>query len=365
LKGLSPKSQPPAARDFRKIVGIGSSRATPPTDPFDSERFASRAKHPAKQKRDRTTDAPGQGFPVKTLPAEADTMNAVSRTKRFWLQALAAAFGTAALAGEADAQIGWAPDGEVCTTETSVSGVVTEKKTCVRYRPVTQVCMRRQDCVTYRDECRVGYRQEQYVQCVPKTCYDQVTVDEGCWKMVWCPKPVTKVVPRQTVEKQIACRSVPYTYTQKVPQLVSKWVPEYKTSYVPEAYTSYQQRPFCQKMPSQTTAMMPSCSSPAPSCGAPMIEASCGMPSGGAPHLAPAMPTYAPTVAPATPAGVVPDPTPDPLSYYPTQQHTSTGATPSGSATWNTVKPRRQGPGAGNGASAEGGSSLASLWSRE
>lgn len=296
-------------------------------------------------------------------------MNAVSRTKRFWLRAVAAAFGTAVLAGEASAQIGWAPDGEVCTTETSISGTVTEKKTCVRYRPVTQVCMRRQDCMTYRDECRVGYRQEQYVQCVPKTCFDQVTVDEGCWKMVWCPKPVTKMVPRQTVEKQIACRSVPYTYTEKVPQLVSRWVPEYKTSYVPEAYTSFQQRPFCQKMPSQTTAMMPSCSSPAPSCSAPMP--SCGAPMIGAPTLAPATPTYAPADpsaqynSPATPAGVVPDPTPDPLSYYPTQQHTSTGTTPSGSAKWSTVKPRHAGPGAGSGALAESGSNLASLWNRE
>lgn len=292
-------------------------------------------------------------------------MNVVSRTKRFWLQALAVAVGAATYAGEASAQIGWSPDGEVCTTETSVSGVVTERKTCVRYRPVTQVCMRRQDCVTYRDECRVGYRQEQYVQCVPKTCYDQVTVDEGCWKMVWCPKPVTKVVPRQTVEKQLACRSVPYTYTQKVPQLVSRWVPEYKTAYVPEKYQTVQQRPFCQQMPSQTTAMMPSCGSPAPSCASPM-EASCGTPT-----LAPAAPTYAPEVpaadpsaqyTPATPAGVVPEPTPDPLSFYPTQQRTSS-ASASGSATWTTVKPR-QTPGDANGSLTGAMRSLASIWSR-
>lgn len=293
-------------------------------------------------------------------------MNVVSRTKRFWLQALAAAIGTAALAGEASAQIGWTPDGEVCTTETSVSGVVTEKKTCIRYRPVTQVCMRRQDCVTYRDECKVGYRQEQYVQCVPKTCYDQVTVDEGCWKMVWCPKPVTKVVPRQTVEKQLACRTVPYTYTQKVPQLVSRWVPEYKTAYVPEQYQTVQQRPFCQQMPTQTTAMMPSaptCASPAPSCASPMLDA-------GAPTLAPAAPTYAPEApaadpsarySPAVPSGVVPDPTPDPLSYYPTQEHTSAGSGPGGSATWTTVKPR-QAPGDASGSLTGDAQSLASIW---
>ena len=302
-------------------------------------------------------------------------MNVVSQTKRFWLRALAVAVGTAAMAGEASAQIGWSPDGEVCQTETSVSGFVTEKKTCVRYRPVTQVCMRRQDCVTYRDECKVGYRQEQYVQCVPKTCYDPVTVDEGCWKMVWCPKPVTKMVPRQTVEKQMACRTVPYTYTQKVPQLVSRMVPEYKTAYVPEQYQTVQRRPFCQQMPTQTTAMMPaapSCGSPAPSCASPMMEPSCGTPSFGTPSfgtptLAPAAPTYAPeadpstTYAPATPSGVVPDPTPDPLSYYPTQQQTSTAPNAAGSATWTTVKPK-QAPGNGSGSLTGGASSLASLW---
>lgn len=297
-------------------------------------------------------------------------MNVVSRTKRFWLRALAVAFGAAVSAGEASAQIGWTPDGEVCTTETSVSGFVTEKKTCVRYRPVTQVCMRRQDCVTYRDECKVGYRQEQYVQCVPKTCYDQVTVDEGCWKMVWCPKPVTKMVPRQTVEKQIACRTVPYTYTQKVPHVVSRMVPEYKTAYVPEQYQTVQRRPFCQQMPTQTTAMMPSCAAPAPSCGAPMMEPSCGTPTM-APADATFTPTFAPEAAPtaapaATSNGVVPDPTPDPLSYYPTQQQTSTapaGSGSAGSATWTTVKPR-QAPGNGSGSLAGGSSSLASLWGR-
>jgi hypothetical protein len=253
-----------------------------------------------------------------------------------------------------------------------VSGFVTEKKTCVRYRPITQVCMRRQDCVTYRDECKVGYRQEQYVQCVPKTCYDQVTVDEGCWKMVWCPKPVTKMVPRQTVEKQIACRTVPYTYTQKVPHVVSRMVPEYKTAYVPEQYQTVQRRPFCQQMPTQTTAMMPSCAAPAPSCGAPMMEPGCGVPT-----MTPADSTFTPTFAPAaapaadpnaqyapaTPAGSVPDPTPDPLSYYPTQQQTSTTPSSNGSATWTTVTPR-QTPGDGSGSLAGGPSSLASLWGR-
>lgn len=308
-------------------------------------------------------------------------MNAVSRTKRFWLQVVLTAFGASALAGEACAQIGWAPAGEVCTAERTVSGVVTERKTCVRWKPVTQVCMKRQDCVTYRDECRVGYRPEQYVQCVPKTVYDTVTVDEGCWKMVWVPKPVQKVVARQTVEKQIACRNVPYTYTQKVPQVVSRMVPEYKTAYVPEQYQTVERRPFCQELPSQTTAMMPpSCASPtttfmpaAPTCAMP-AEPGCAAPMmgavGGMPTMAPVAPTptYAPEAGAAngayepTPStGPVPNPTPDPLSYYPTQPQKTTKAA-SGSATWTSAKPQLA---SGNGGSlTAGSSSLASLWSR-
>ena len=296
--------------------------------------------------------------------------NVVSGTRRFWLRVAIVSLGAAFFAGEASAQIGWAPAGEVCTSERTVSGFVTEKKTCVRWKPVTQVCMKREDCVTYRDECRVGYRPEQYVECVPKTCYDQVTVDEGCWKMVWCPKPVTKVVPRQTIEKRIACRNVPYTYTEKVPQVVSRWVPEYKTAYVPEKYTTCERRPFCQTLPSQTTAMMPpavtpGCAAPIqPGCAVPM-QPDCAVP-GYSPSLAPGVPTYAPNGAnsdsPAVPSGVVPEPTADPMSYYPTQQpQNAAAANPGDSATWSTVKPR-QAPGQGSGSLSAGSRSLASTW---
>lgn len=307
-------------------------------------------------------------------------MNAVLRTKRFWVRVALVAFGTSAIAAEASAQIGWTQAGpDVCTSETTVSGVVTEKKTCVRWKPITQVCMKRQDCVTYRDECRVAYRPEQYVECVPKTCYEPVTVDEGCWKMVWCPKPVTKMVPKQTVEKRLATRNVPYTYTEKVPQVVSRMVPEYVTKYVPETYQTCERRPFCQKMPAQTTAMMPvapSCASPAPSCAAPVptttymapAEPSCATPS--VPTLAP-NPTFSPELppgdpnasySPATPSGIVPEPTPDPTSFYPTQP-AATAAAPR-SETWTTIKPRNTGTKDGSSSISGGATNLASLWNR-
>jgi len=309
-------------------------------------------------------------------------MNAVLRTKRFWVRVALVAFGTSAIAAEANAQIGWTQAGpDVCTSETTVSGVVTEKKTCVRWKPITQVCMKRQDCVTYRDECRVGYRPEQYVECVPKTCYEPVTVDEGCWKMVWCPKPVTKMVPKQTVEKRIACRNVPFTYTEKVPQVVSRMVPEYVTKYVPETYQTCERRPFCQKMPNQTTAMMPaapSCAAPAPSCAAPVptttymapAEPSCATPS--MPTLAPS-PTFAPEAAPgvpnasyspAVPSGIVPEPTPDPSSFYPTTPNASATAAAPKSETWSTIKPRNSGTKDGSSSLTNGAPTLASLWNR-
>jgi hypothetical protein len=309
-------------------------------------------------------------------------MNAVLRTKRFWVRVALVAFGTSALAAEASAQIGWTQAGpDVCTSETTVSGVVTEKKTCVRWKPITQVCMKRQDCVTYRDECRVGYRPEQYVECVPKTCYEPVTVDEGCWKMVWCPKPVTKMVPKQTVEKRIACRNVPFTYTQKVPQVTSRMVPEYVTKYVPETYQTCERRPFCQKMPSQTTAMMPaapSCASPAPSCAAPLptttymapAEPSCATPS--MPTLAPS-PTFSPEVppgdpnasySPAVPSGIVPEPTADPSSFYPTQPGASATAAAPRSETWTTIKPRNAETKDGSSSIGGGATNLASLWNK-
>ena len=65
---------------------------------------------------------------------------------------------------------------------------------------------------------------------------------------------------------------------------------------------------------------------------------------------------------PAVPAGVVPDPTPDPLSFYPTQDQTSAVQSPGGSAKWTTIKPRRS-DGSGDSSSTGGtGASLASLW---
>ena len=307
-------------------------------------------------------------------------MNVVSWTKRFWLHAILAACGLAAGTREASAQIGWTPAGEICTAERTVSGVVIEKKTCVRWKPVTQVCMTPEKSVTYRNVCRTGFRPEQFLQCVPKTTYDKVTVDEGCWKMVWCPKPVTKVVPRTTMEQVVRTRKVPYQYVEQVPQVVTRMVPKYTTKYVPETYQTVERVPFHHRLPGKQTVMRPpSCSAPAPTCSAPVsmpmttyspppaaptcampqMQTAMAMPTPAAPTCAmpqqptcaipssgvypPAVtPTYAPShgsiydngIAPrpydpgvpteaaplnASPADAVPEPMADPQSYYPTQ----------------------------------------------
>ncbi len=322
-------------------------------------------------------------------PAHTTCQKAASRPNRLWLQ-LAVVAGATALGAEAQAQIGWCatPGPEVCNTETTVSGVVTEKRTCVRWKPVTETCMRRQDCLTYHDVCRTAYRQEQYETCVPKTCYNQVTVDEGCYQMVWVPKPVTKTVAKTVMEKQLACRNVPYTYTEKVPQMTSRWVPEQRTRYVAETYQQYVRKPFCQAMPTQrtVTAAAPPCVEAAPSCtppAAPSCSSPVWSPVAPQPTFSP-QPTFAPqpaydpssgspygnaapTLAPEIQfgpggGGGVPTPTPDPMSFYPTHPH---GAAQTGSPTWTTVRPHHGAPGGHPTGALPGGSqNLAAAWNR-
>ena len=221
-------------------------------------------------------------------------MNVVSWKKRIGWHALLAACGILAGGQTASAQIGWTPTpgGEICTAERTVSGIVIEKKTCIRWKPVTQVCMTPEQSVTYHDVCRVGFRPEQFLQCVPKTTYDQITVDEGSWKMVWCPKSVTKVIPRTTMEQQVATRQVPYQYTEKVPQVVTRMVPKYSTKYVPETYQTVEQKPFHHRLPTKQTTMMP------PTCSAPIATCSSPIPACSAPAPMP-MTTYSPPVAPS------------------------------------------------------------------
>ena len=133
--------------------------------------------------------------------------------------------------------------------------------TCTTYKPVCDTCYHTQPVVTYRDVCRTCYRREPYCVTVPVTRVDCVTCDEGCFKMVWCPRIVTKQVPRTEYRQQVCSRTVPYTVNQRVPQVMTQVVPEYRVRYCPETHTFL--KPPCNPCP------CPCCPPAAPGCCAP------------------------------------------------------------------------------------------------
>jgi hypothetical protein len=137
--------------------------------------------------------------------------------------------------------------------------------TCTTYKPVCETCYHQQPIMTYRDVCRTCYRQEPYCVTVPVTKIDCITCDEGCYKMVWCPRIVTKQVPRTEYRQQMCCRTVPYTVTQRVPQVMMQTVPEYRVRYCPETHTYI--KPPCNPCPCCPMPCAPSCAGPAPYLG--------------------------------------------------------------------------------------------------
>jgi hypothetical protein len=94
------------------------------------------------------------------------------------------------------------------------------------------------------------------------TKVDCVTVDEGCYKMVWCPRVVTKQVPRTEYHQQVCCRTVPYTVNQRVPQMMTQIVPEYRVRYCPETHTFL--KPPCNPCPCCPPPVVPGCGAPVP-----------------------------------------------------------------------------------------------------
>lgn len=109
--------------------------------------------------------------------------------------------------------------------------------TCTSFRPVVECRLRPQQVVTCRDVCETAFRRECYVEKVPVQRVDCVTVDEGCYKMVWVPRPVTKQVVRTECVDQMRERVVPFTVVRKVPQVTTTLVPERTVRYVPETRT--------------------------------------------------------------------------------------------------------------------------------
>src|ERR1700733_11282605 len=105
--------------------------------------------------------------------------------------------------------------------------------TCTTFKPVCDTTYRTQQCVGYHQVCKTCYRQEPYCVTVPVTKVNCVTVDEGCYKMVWCPRPVVKQIPYTEYHQQVCSRTVPYTVTQCVQHVTTQEIPERHVRYVP------------------------------------------------------------------------------------------------------------------------------------
>lgn len=105
--------------------------------------------------------------------------------------------------------------------------------TCTTFQPVVETRFRQENIVTYQDVTRVGVRQETQIENVPITTFDQVTVDEGGYQMVWVPKPVTKTVARTTIQPRLSQRAVPFAYQQRVPQIATRLVPQQTVRLAP------------------------------------------------------------------------------------------------------------------------------------
>jgi hypothetical protein len=79
--------------------------------------------------------------------------------------------------------------------------------------------------------------------------------------MVWCPRIVTKQVPRVEYHQQVCCRTVPYTVNQRVPQVMTQIVPEFRVRYCPETHTFI--KPPCNPCPC-CPPVVPGCGVPGP-----------------------------------------------------------------------------------------------------
>ena len=163
-------------------------------------------------------------------------------------------------------------------------------KTCTTVHPVVETRYRQENYMTCRTECRTAVRQEAYCQTVPVTHIENVTRDEGCYQMVWVPKPVTRQVCKTTYQQRMAYRNVPYQYQVQVPEMKCRVVPEQSVRYVQQTHT------FAEPM----TAICP----PVPSCAAPVFAPTAETAAYPAPMTGPNFPSCATPAPIPTPAAV-------------------------------------------------------------
>jgi hypothetical protein len=72
---------------------------------------------------------------------------------------------------------------------------------------------------------QIHYQRQAVIQQVPVTSYQQVTVDEGSYQMVWVPRPVTRTVAQTFLQPQIAHRDVAIQTHQIVAQIQTPLAP--------------------------------------------------------------------------------------------------------------------------------------------
>jgi hypothetical protein len=156
-------------------------------------------------------------------------------------------------------------------------------KTCTTVHPVVETRYRQEQFMTCRTECRTALRQEAFCETVPTTCIENVTVDEGCYQMVWVPKPVTRQVAKTVYQQRMAYRNVPYQYQVQVPEMHCRVVPEQSVRYVQQTQTFVEpMQPICPPpacaqpvfSPAPEAAaypapITPGCAVPTPTCGVP------------------------------------------------------------------------------------------------
>ena len=166
--------------------------------------------------------------------------------------------------------------------------------TCTTFTPVVETCYKQEQHVTYRDFRETHYRQENCVTKVPVTTYTDVTVDEGCYKMIWVPKVVNKKVPCTTYQDRHYSRTIPYQVNRRVPEYTTRWIPQ-------QRFRGYQKQTTCSAGHPVTPGAGGGCTS-------------CGSNGHGQP------PFMVPT-APQSPPTPVPNPTPDPEFNQKTTGH--------------------------------------------
>jgi hypothetical protein len=106
---------------------------------------------------------------------------------------------------------------------------------CTSLRPALQTHWQARDVTALVNVTETQLRTETYVEQVPVTTIETVTVDAGGYQTVWVPKLVTKQVPRTQITQQLKTRTVPTQVTRQIPQTVTQLVPIQPVQPVPRS----------------------------------------------------------------------------------------------------------------------------------